>query len=48
MKAMLESQALLTITGGVHNLLKLRLWIARCGRTWFEAWHLCQAHLTNP
>lgn len=32
---------------GAHRLLKLRLWIARCGTTWFEALHPRLAQLTN-
>lgn len=32
---------------GAHHLLKLRLWIARCGKTWFEALNSRQAQLTN-
>jgi hypothetical protein len=32
---------------GAHNLLKLRLWIARCGTTWFEALYPPGAQLTN-
>jgi len=32
---------------GAHNLLKLRLWIARCGTTWFEALYSRGAQLTN-
>jgi hypothetical protein len=32
---------------GAHNLLKLRLWIARCGKSWFEALYPRGAQLTN-
>jgi hypothetical protein len=32
---------------GAHHLLKLRLWIARCGTSWFEALYARQAQLTN-
>jgi hypothetical protein len=32
---------------GAHHLLKLRLWIARCGTTWFEALHSDRAQLTD-
>ena len=32
---------------GAHHLLKLRLWIARCGTSWFEALHSGQAQLTD-
>jgi hypothetical protein len=32
---------------GAHNLLKLRLWIARSGTTWFEALYSRGAQLTN-
>lgn len=32
---------------GAHNLLKLRLWIGRCGVSWFEALNSCPAQLTN-
>jgi hypothetical protein len=32
---------------GAHHLLKLRLWIARCGTTWFEALNPRPAQLTN-
>lgn len=32
---------------GAHNLLKLRLWIARCGTTWFEALYSRKPQLTN-
>ena len=32
---------------GAHHLLKLRLWIARCGKTWFEALYSRKPELTN-
>lgn len=32
---------------GAHRLLKLRLWIARCGTDWFEALHSRPTQLTN-
>jgi len=32
---------------GAHHLLKLRLWIARCGTSWFEALNARPAQLTN-
>jgi hypothetical protein len=32
---------------GAHRLLKLRLWIARYGTTWFEALHSAKAQLTD-
>lgn len=32
---------------GAHRLLKLRLWIARCGTTWFEALNAPTAQLTD-
>jgi Uncharacterised protein family (UPF0236) len=32
---------------GAHRLLKLRLWIAECGKTWFEALCASRAQLTN-
>jgi len=32
---------------GAHRLLKLRLWIARCGASWFEALHAHPVQLTN-
>lgn len=32
---------------GAHNLLVLRLWIARCGTTWFEVLYSRGAQLTN-
>jgi len=32
---------------GAHRLLKLRLWIARCGTTWFEVLYSRGAQLTN-
>ncbi len=32
---------------GAHNLLKLRLWIARCGTTWFETLYSRKAQLTD-
>ena len=32
---------------GAHRLLKLRLWIARCGIGWFEALHSRSTQLTN-
>lgn len=32
---------------GAHHLLKLRRWIARCGKSWFEALYARQAQLTN-
>jgi hypothetical protein len=32
---------------GAHRLLKLRLWIARCGKAWFEALHSRSTQLTD-
>jgi len=32
---------------GAHRLLKLRLWIHRCGQTWFEALNTAPDQLTN-
>ena len=32
---------------GAHHRLKLRLWIARCGTTWFEALYSRKPQLTN-
>jgi len=32
---------------GAHRLLKLRLWIARCGKDWFEALHARSTQLTD-
>ena len=32
---------------GAHHLLKLRLWIARCGTSWFEALNSRPPQLTN-
>jgi hypothetical protein len=32
---------------GAHHLLKLRLWITRCGKAWFEALYSRPAQLTN-
>ena len=32
---------------GAPHLLKLRLWIARCGTSWFEALNARPAQLTN-
>ena len=32
---------------GAHHLLKLRLWIARCGTSWFEALNSRKPQLTN-
>lgn len=32
---------------GAHRLLKLRLWIARCGTSWFEALNARPPQLTN-
>lgn len=32
---------------GAHRLLKFRLWIAHCGKNWFEALCIRPAQLTN-